>query len=93
MDAVTFLKEYNRLCTGRRCSDCPLESAACRPPQGMNIEKTVSIVEKWSKEHPRRTNADVFREVFDSNALSVFSMDSARFIAWTNNEYIDKEKS
>lgn len=65
MDAVKCIKEFNRMCkTHNRCSGCPLErrcyllwetSAA---PE--TIEALVATIEKWSKEHPIKTNGERF---------------------------------
>lgn len=70
MDAVEFLKEYKRLCRantngenfGQLCkSDCPIykickaSSTPCGNAVLNNIDEAVKIIEKWSKEHPKKT--------------------------------------
>lgn len=62
MDAVKFMKEKDRLCGAYVCDDCPLLAKGCDDSE--NIEELVEIVEKWSNEHPVKTRADVFREMF-----------------------------
>ena len=65
MDAVKFLKEQERLCdsNGGNCEDCPLEQQPCL---GLNVEaeELVSIVEKWSAEHPVKTRLMDFSEKY-----------------------------
>lgn len=68
MDAVQFLKEVRRMCDTKAddCDGCPFEyshehdvcSAFDEP------EKTVRIIAEWSKDHPVKTNAMKFEEVF-----------------------------
>lgn len=68
MDAVKFLKEQERLCASFpfeieiQCKGCPLlgEHLECK----MNTPKAVAIVEKWSKEHPRKTRLDDFESKY-----------------------------
>ena len=70
MDAVTFIKEFNRMCrTYDYCSvGCPLKNR-CTLFSNTNtdsetIEELVAIVEKWSKKHPLplKTNGMVIME-------------------------------
>lgn len=71
MDAVKFIKERNRMCqayyeTGDDvCSNCPAKWEQCdtiSSLMGKNADTIVAIVEKWSKEHPRKTRQSVFLE-------------------------------
>lgn len=67
MDVVDFVREFNRMCDNYDiCREClmdviydPCMEAVYKDPQ-----RVVSIVEKWSKEHPIKTRADKFKEVF-----------------------------
>lgn len=65
MDAVKYIKEFNRMCRSYDyCSEgCPLESGCCiliNPnADSESIEALVAIVEKWSEEHPLKTNGMV----------------------------------
>lgn len=55
MDALEFLKAYNRICDsyGGTCIACPLKEEYCDLiNEDCNFEKVVSVVEKWAKEHP-----------------------------------------
>lgn len=67
MDAVKFLKEERRMCEffEEGCVKCPLRDNRCCAISGEaseELEKEVAIVEKWSKEHPRKTRQSVFLE-------------------------------
>ena len=80
MDALKFFKEKERLCdsyTG--CETCPLNGYVC--DFGDNPEKSVAIVEQWSKEHPKMTNASKLLEVFGRIRLSDITPD------WLRQEY------
>lgn len=68
MDAVKFIKERDRMCDSLfGCEGCPANSQE----NGFGIcyvatksqytpEQQIEIVEKWSKEHPRKTRQSVF---------------------------------
>lgn len=71
MDAVTYIKEYKRMCEyfdskenpASACEGCPLEWL----PNGChmieiadNAEKCVAAVEKWANEHPVKTRQSEF---------------------------------
>lgn len=75
MDAVTYIKEYKRMCEyfdskenpARACEGCPLEWL----PNGChmieiadNAEKCVAAVEQWSKEHPVKTRKSELLKLF-----------------------------
>ena len=75
MDAVTYIKEYKRMCEyfdskenpASACEGCPLEWL----PNGChmieiadNAEKCVAAVEQWSKEHPIKTRQSEFLKMF-----------------------------
>lgn len=77
MDAIKFLKEKYRMTKKCRigCADCPLASEnnttglRCGDLQGVYPEIAVSIVEKWSKEHPRKTILQDFLEKYPKAEL------------------------
>jgi hypothetical protein len=60
MDAVVFQKEWARMCRSYDdCKDCPLRLNGCSDGLGASVDiakKRSEIVEKWSKEHPFKTN-------------------------------------
>ena len=80
MDAVDFLREYRRMCNkyayaeacGEDCADeCPLKDCYCDVRyKNTDIESTVSKVEQWSKEHPRKTMMQDFFEKFPNAPVS-----------------------
>lgn len=70
MDAVKFLKEYNRLCDSfelkpNDCDECPLNEIGCDiMSSSIDIEKVVAVVEQWSKDHPQKTLKEDFLEKY-----------------------------
>ena len=65
MDALEFIKERNRMCKsfGDGCWKCPAyKNSGCIA--AFWEEELVPIVEKWSKENPRKTRQDVFLEQY-----------------------------
>lgn len=62
MDAKEFWKEFGRMCTSNLCSECPAQDLYCSMTTAFNNNDTsiVDAVEKWSKEHPRKTRQSVF---------------------------------
>ena len=66
MDALEFLKERKRMCTScKGCDGCPLEGTHCvlsyvTPDE--DYKRIIATVERWSKEHPRKTRQSVFLE-------------------------------
>lgn len=72
MDAVTFLKEKNRLTKqcSIKCSECRLsfikneKDLTCSVFEKEYPEKVVEIVENWSKEHPIKTRQNEFLKIY-----------------------------
>ena len=65
MDALEFIRERNRMCKsfGVCCDNCPADkNTACDSFAWK--EELVAIVEKWSKENPRKTRQDAFLEQY-----------------------------
>nr|DAR25649.1 MAG TPA: hypothetical protein [Bacteriophage sp.] len=77
MDVVKFLKEKYRMTKKSSicCADCPLDGEnnttglACGTLQGVHPEIAVSIVEKWSAEHPQETRFTYFLKCFPNAIL------------------------
>lgn len=75
MDAVRYLKERMRMCHSfgnTSCGGCPIYAErgilTCTQFQNIFPGQIVEIVEKWSKEHPRKTFLQDFLEKYP-NAL------------------------
>lgn len=66
MDALKFIKEAKRMCQSyEECEACPANADGfydCRIDHMHDIdaENAVNIVEKWAKEHPRKTRNSEF---------------------------------
>lgn len=58
MDAVKYLKEYERMCESYKhtCAKCGIDKMrngdGCTSIVKRHPEEAVAIVEKWSAEHP-----------------------------------------
>ena len=72
MDAVKFLEEQYRMCEALRshCEECGLSytnnktGLVCADFIKRHPEEAVAIVEKWAKEHPRKTRQSEFLKMF-----------------------------
>ena len=64
MDAKEFWKEFGRMCANNLCGECAAKDLYCSMtmPFNSNDTRIVDAVEKWSKEHPRKTRQSVFME-------------------------------
>ena len=78
MDALKFIEERNRMCDYytkndvlNGCVDCPECDSACNDVRFVTPEY-IADVEKWSKEHPRKTKTrqDVFLEQLSEAELT-----------------------
>ena len=81
MEALEFLKEYNRMCVvNKDCQGCPLEMDNCAGCGDEFSEKQIiNIIDKteqWSKEHPIITNARKFEEIFGLPAHCMIDQDA-----------------
>lgn len=55
MEAVEFIRTLQKLCTGRKCYDCPLEEKGrCIIIHADNPEESVRIVEEWAAEQEQQ---------------------------------------
>lgn len=75
MDAVEFVKTVNRLCKNRHCDGCPIvKEGRCMVVfdyySVKNIEKTISKVEQWAKEHPIKTRQSEFLRMFPNATIN-----------------------
>ena len=93
MEAIEFLKEYNRMCTMHKsCRGCPLEMDNCAGCGDEFSEKQIiNIIEKteqWRKEHPLVTNAQKFKEVFGGEAIYAISSPNVQALKdWLDEPY------
>lgn len=73
MDAETFINEFNRMCKSydNVCTGCPLIDSNC-PVKNFDVEaeKVAPSVEKWSREHPKKTNGNKIWEMIPSDLRS-----------------------
>lgn len=70
MDVVKFFREFRRMCKSTSdCTKCEYHGDKCDNANEI-FEKTVAVVEKWSKEHPRKTRQDVFLEQYPEAELT-----------------------
>lgn len=67
MDALEFVRERNRMCKnfGEKCDGCPADKNICCSTFAWQ-EELVTIVEKWSAEHPSNTRQDEFMKHYPS---------------------------
>lgn len=78
MDALDFLNEFNRMCKYHKkdnnCTICPLYDqnayVLCSDIKDYDPEYVLDVVEKWSKEHPKRTYLSVLLEKFPKTNLN-----------------------
>ena len=62
MDVAEFFSELRRMCKSTSdCTKCEYHGNRCDNAIEL-FEKTVAIVEQWSREHPRKTRQSVFLE-------------------------------
>lgn len=86
MEAVEFLKEYNRMCDSEcSCYACDyrnelinhikfigeFEYETCLMITMENPEFSVKYVEQWSKEHPKKTRLQDFLEKYPNTILDI----------------------
>ena len=68
MDALEFVREKNRMCKsfgdGEGCMSCPFYKEGNRCMAILWKEEIIPIVEKWSKENPRKTRQSIFLEQY-----------------------------
>lgn len=75
MDALEFIRERNRMCKsfsdGEGCMSCPFYKEGNRCTAILWKEEIIPIVEKWSKENPRKTRQSIFLEQHPETTLNV----------------------
>lgn len=72
MDALEFLNEFGRMCESfDSCIDCPA-IGICDASPVYSIYETdnlIRIISDWSKQHPRKTRLDDFKEKYPNAKL------------------------
>ena len=72
MDAVKFMKEYNRMCKSyfdnEACKECPLKNNYCFetylvPENEISYEDVANTVKAWSKENPEEIGKKYIIEI------------------------------
>lgn len=79
MEAVEFLEEQYRMCEALKshCEECGLSytnnktDLFCADFIKRHPEEAVAIVEKWAKEHPRKTWQSEFLKLFPNARIAV----------------------
>ena len=86
MDAVKFVNELIRMnkAEGVVTEGFDIDS--------LNAEEFVTMVEQWSKDHPRKTNREVFLEVFGDTDINKLREIQLGWNRWLNSEYFGKSK-
>lgn len=88
----TVMREFNRLCKGRLCDDCPIwkkhdtTTDICLEWIKDNSVEAEHIVMQWAKENPIKTNRDKFREVFGMDLVVIGHTKD-----WLDQEYKEKK--
>ena len=89
MDALTFIREFQRMCNsfGGICLGCPLAGGRTDCDSIMEIKnprERIDVIERWSVENPVVTNRQMLKEVFgiDMRAQSIRLNE-----IWLNAEY------
>lgn len=71
MEFKEFYQKYRRMCESyKNCKGCPRDYKGCLDFEriGVELDELENDVEQWSKEHPKRTRLQDFREKYP-NAL------------------------
>lgn len=72
MEAVKFMKEYNRMCKSyfdnEECEGCPLKNKYCfetffPPTNKSSYNEVTATVERWSKENPEELGKKYIIEI------------------------------
>lgn len=67
-DSIRNNHKGEEICEGVSCSSCPFYEEVCSTDgiKGtlFHSYEAIEIVEQWAKEHPVKTNAEKFKEVF-----------------------------
>lgn len=74
MDVAEFFSECRRMCKlSSDCTKCEYHGDRCDNVIEL-LEKTVAVVEQWSREHPRKTRQSVFLEQYPEASIDEFGV-------------------
>ena len=65
MDAVEFIKDFSRFCSSGSCVGCLFEEKY--EMNERDAEQVYNTVEKWKKEHTKKTYFSVYKEKFPNS--------------------------
>lgn len=106
MDAVEFFEEHDRMCNsfGGDCTGCEIykvtmSSLTCNAFIFTRPREMVAIVERWAKDHPRKTRQNEFLKLFPRASMTADgviafcpeSMDSAFVCPIKERDHYDPE--
>lgn len=81
MDAVVFLETRDRMCRSfnGRCNGCEVNERmgageACIHYMARHPQEVVEIVERWAKEHPRKTRQNELLKLFPRVSMTADSV-------------------
>ena len=72
-DTITFLKEWNRMCTNSDCDNCKVsqlielpycDDFSCKNAFSTHMYECFMIVQEWSNEHPIKTRMRELLKMF-----------------------------
>lgn len=90
---IQVIKNLKRMCKDAgKCGKCPMKMLGdvegsiyrCKVTVMENPEETERIVMEWAKEHPAKTNAEKFKEVFGKELNIVNSSECDGFTCPTS---------
>lgn len=95
---VKVAKEYKRMCNlSERCSNCPMNKSkdsayTCRYWMlYVDPEAAEKVILDWASDHPIKTNAQKFKEVFGFDISAKFAI-SGYASKWLEKGYEEPEK-
>lgn len=76
-------------CKGIKCIYCPLYHKACQVVDGevYGFFNALEIIEKWSREHPIKTNSEKFKEVFGFKPYTKNCINGEEKVSCANCQY------
>lgn len=87
-----IMREYDRICKGMVCDNCPIASTnngmglSCNDLMRTFPEEAEQIILRWASEHPLMTNRRKFEEVFGFAPATMFEVNRGN-ADWLDEEY------